>query len=338
MKTVILEEPGTLRLVDTPEPGSPGPEEALVRVHRVGICGTDLHAYRGKQPFFSYPRILGHELGVEIVAVGSAVEDRWPGQNCAVEPYLNCGNCIACRRGKTNCCAALQVLGVHTDGGMRDYLRVPAHKLHPSETLSLEQLALVETLGIGAHAVDRAQVTPGESILVLGSGPIGLSVVPFAQVAGARVLVADINPDRLAFCREQFSVDHTLQIDEDAVEAVRSLTEGDLPTVVFDATGNAHSMAGAFRFVAPGGKLVFVGLVQAEISFSDPEFHRKEMTLLATRNATGADFRRILALLESGAVDTTPWITHRAAVSALLDAFPSWLNPESHVIKAMAEF
>src|SRR5438046_1886544 len=154
MQTVVLEKPGLFALGSDHLPAISSPDEALVRVHRVGICGTDIHAYRGDQPFFTYPRIIGHELGVEIVQVGPNEAGLRAGDRCAVEPYLNCGSCIACRRGKTNCCARLQVLGVHTDGGMREYFTVPVRKLYRSEVLSLEQLALVETLGIGAHAVE----------------------------------------------------------------------------------------------------------------------------------------------------------------------------------------
>ena len=174
MQTIVLETPGSFTQVDRPDAPGPGPGEALVSVRRIGICGTDLHAFRGRQPFFQYPRVLGHELGVEVLAVGEGVEAICPGDRCAIEPYLNCGKCIACRHGKTNCCASLQVLGVHTDGGMCERLIVPASKLHKSLTLTLDQLALVETLGIGAHAVDRAALMAGEVVLVIGAGPIGL--------------------------------------------------------------------------------------------------------------------------------------------------------------------
>lgn len=339
MNTITLLEPGRMARTDTTPPGEPGPGEVRIRIHRVGICGTDLHAFCGRQPFFTYPRILGHELGVTVDAIGEGVTNVAVGDTCAVEPYLNCGTCIACRRGKTNCCTTLKCLGVHTDGGMRDYIIVPAAKLHSSRRLTLEQLALVETLGIGAHAVHRAAIEPGESVLVNGVGPIGLSVIPFAQAAGARIIARDRSESRLAFCREQFGVTDTLSGDADAaLAALHDLTNGDLPTAVFDATGNSDSMHQAFRFVANGGRLIFVGLFQGEVTFHDPEFHRREMTLLATRNSTGEDFRRIIRLLEQGTVDTTPWITHRVVANDLPDTFPNLLLPESHVLKAVVQF
>jgi 2-desacetyl-2-hydroxyethyl bacteriochlorophyllide A dehydrogenase len=338
MKTIILQQPGEFLATETTAPEGIEPSEALVLVRRIGICGTDLHAYRGRQPFFNYPRILGHELGVEIIEIGENAAGLKVGDHCAVEPYLNCGHCIACRRGKPNCCVSLQVLGVHTDGGMRELIRVPAHKLHKSDKLTLDQLALVETLGIGAHAVQRAAFAPGENVLVIGAGPIGLAVMQFAKAAGARTLVMDINTDRLDFCRRQMAVDATITGGEQALNTVRELTDNDMPTVVFDATGNPNSMATAFEYVSSGGKLVFVGLFQGDYTFNDPSFHRREMTLLATRNSTPADFRNIISLMEDGAIDTAPWITHRASIDDMIARFPSWLEPATGVIKAIVEF
>jgi 2-desacetyl-2-hydroxyethyl bacteriochlorophyllide A dehydrogenase len=347
MKTIILQEPGKFRLDDAsvePRESELAAGEALVRVRRVGICGTDLHAFRGKQPFFTYPRILGHELGVEVVAVDPSSSRELnirPGDHCAVEPYLNCGACVACRAGKTNCCVKLQCLGVHTDGGMRELIRVPARKLHKSERLTLEQLALVETLGIGAHAVVRGGPQKNEQVLVIGAGPIGLSVVQFAKIDGARVTTIDVNQKRLDFCKQRLNVDATVLAGQDLEENIRKVTEtcgGELPTLVFDATGNPQSMHNAFKFVANGGRLVFVGLFVGDVTFNDPEFHRREMTLLATRNSTANEFKRIIALMESGKIDTTPWITHRAACGEMIGQFETWLDPNCGVIKAMVEF
>lgn len=339
MLGVILVEPNLLRATTFPGSSLPGPGEALVRVHRVGVCGTDLHAFRGRQPFFSYPRVLGHELGVEVLAIGDGIAHVAPGDRCAVEPYLNCGHCIACRQGKSNCCTQLKVLGVHVDGGMREEFVLPASKLHASSSLSYDQLALVETLGIGAHAVDRAALREGETVAVLGTGPIGLAVIQFAQAAGARVLAVDLNARRLEFCRARLGVAQECLIDtttcRDVAARLAELTGGDMPTVVFDATGNAASMGAAFGYPAHGGRLVFVGLFQGEVAFNDPNFHRRELTLLASRNSRPDDFRRILGLVESGRVDTTPWITHRASLAEVPALFAGWTSPEAGVLKAM---
>ena len=338
MDAILLEEPGRFSLIEAPELPPIGDDQALVKIHRVGICGTDLHAFRGRQPFFSYPRILGHELGVEILEIAENTSGLIVGDRCAVEPYLTCGSCIACRHGRTNCCASLQCLGVHTDGGMRDSMVLPIAKLHKSDKLTLDQLALVETLGIGAHAVDRAKPLPGETALIVGTGPIGLAAAQFAKIAGARVIVLDVNRDRLAFCRETLGIADCVMNDDSAMTTLLDLTDGEMPLTVFDCTGNAESMAHSFTLLAQGGKLVLVGIVQGEIQFRDPDFHRREATLLASRNSTGNDFRRIISLIESGQIDTTSWITHRASYRDMIAEFPIWLDPASRTIKAMLEW
>lgn len=338
MNTIVLEKPGEFRFVQTPEPASPPHGHALVRVRRVGICGTDWHAFRGRQPFFAYPRVLGHELGVEVEAVNDPASDLKPGDRCSVEPYFNCGTCIACRRGKSNCCNNMKVIGVHADGGMRERIVVPANKLHRSRELSLEQLALVETLAIGCHAVNRAAIEAGEKVLVIGAGPIGLSVIPFVQAAGGDVMVTDVSPSRLEFCRRQMRVEQTIDGGGDVLAELNRLTQNDLPTAVFDATGNPQSMMKAFDFIAPGGRIIFVGLFQGEVTFNDPHFHRREISLLASRNALPSDFKRIIRMMEQRQIDTKPWITHRVTCGAFIETLPQWLSPEAGVLKAMIEF
>lgn len=327
MRAIVLEQPKRFRVADGPEPPPPGPSEAVVRVHRVGVCGTDVSGYLGKMPFLSYPRILGHELGVEVAAVGEGVSGVRVGDRCAVEPYLNCGACLACRRGRPNCCETLRVLGVHTDGGLRPLITVPGHKLHRSDRLTLEQLALVETLGIGCHAVCRGDPEPGENVLVVGAGPIGLSVIVFAKLAGATVTVLDVNEARLDFCRRAMGVDR----------AVRELPAGETFAAVFDATGNAAAMERSFESVGFTGRLVFVGIVPGEVRFPDPLLHRREMTVLASRNSLPADFTRIIGLIEAGKIDTRPWVSHRCGFDELIDRFPSYADPATGVIKAVVE-
>src|SRR4026208_3490 len=185
MKALSLEAPKQWKRIEVPSPAPPGPGDALVRVVNVGICGTDISGYLGKMPFFSYPRIPGHELGVEVIAVGANVINVNPGDRCSVEPYMNCGQCFSCRKGATNCCEFLKVLGVMMDGGLTERMVLPANKLHPANELSPEQCAVVETLAIGCHAVNRANPVAGEHVLVIGAGPIGLSVIEFAKLSGA---------------------------------------------------------------------------------------------------------------------------------------------------------
>lgn len=338
MRTIVLDEPGRLSLREMPAAREPAAHEAIVRVRRVGVCGTDLHAFKGEQPFFTYPLVLGHELGVEIVSVAANAQGLRAGDRCAVEPYLYCGACGACRRGKTNCCERMQALGVHADGGMRELFAAPVRNLHKSDILSFDQLALVEPLCIGLHAVTRAQIEPGEFALVIGAGPIGLALIQFARAAGARVIVLERNEARLIFAREHFSVAAAIRAGACALEQIKETTGGELPTVVFDATGDLCSMNNAFNLPAHGGRLVFVGFSQGEVTFCDAEAHRRELTLLRSRNAVEADFARVIALLEAGAVDIAPWLTHRVAFGPdVIGQFPLWLDPQSRFIKAIIE-
>ncbi len=337
MKALSLEAPKRWQRIDIPAPAKPGPGEALVRVHQVGICGTDLSGYLGKMPFFSYPRIPGHELGVEVLEVGPEVANVRPGNRCAVEPYINCQTCYACRRGHTNCCENHQTLGVHCDGGLRPRFLVPARKLHVAHTLGFDQLALVETLAIGCHAVHRSGLQGHESCLIIGAGPIGLSTLEFAKLTGAKIVMLDINAQRLDFCRRVMGVAHTLQPSDRLETELRELTDGHLPDVVIDATGNSASMAAAFGLITHAGRLVFVGITTDEVRFRHPVFHRPEGTLLCSRNALSADFTRIIGLIEAGRIDTAPWITHRTAFDELIDVFPSYTRPETGVIKAVVE-
>jgi alcohol dehydrogenase len=342
MKAIQLEKPQSFRQIDIPEPGAPGPGDAVVAIHRIGICGTDYSGYLGKMPFFSYPRIPGHELGVEVIAVGPDVTNVKPGDRCSVEPYINCQNCYSCRRGHTNCCEAHKTLGVMCDGGMCERFLVPARKLHVSRKLSFDQLALVETLAIGCHAVNRGAPRKDEHVLVIGAGPIGLSAIEFAKLSGARTIVMDMNAQRLRFVQEKMGVPDTILLppggEAEAVGQLSSLTDGQLADVVVDATGSNKSMGGALAYCAYAGRLVYVGITQQEVSFLHaPVMHRREITILASRNALAPDFTRIISLIEEGKIDTVPWITHHAKFDDMIATFPTWLKPESGVIKAVVE-
>jgi alcohol dehydrogenase len=335
MKAIVLEKPEQFRQVEMDEPGRPDAGQALVQVHRVGICGSDVGGYLGKMPFFTYPRIPGHELGVEVLEVGPGVTHIKPGDRCGVEPYMNCGKCIACRKGASNCCAKLDVIGVMIDGGMRERFILRADKLHPGPMLTFDQLALVETLAIGCHAVDRAQVKKGENVLIIGGGPIGLATLEFVRLAGARSIMMDVAPQRLEFAKRAMGVDLTLPVSETVERDLRDVTQGNLPDVVIDATGNAKSMSAAFGYVAPTGRLVYVGITTGEVTFKHTAFHKPEGTLLCSRNALPKDFGRIIGLIGEGRINTGPWITHQPSVDEVVHEFVKFTKPETGVIKAV---
>lgn len=339
MKTIVLKEPRQLELTQSKKPRGLAPDHALVKVHRVGICGTDLHAYLGNQAFFSYPRILGHELSVEVIELGAEVNNSGlkVGDTCAVLPYLSDGTCIACRQGKPNCCVAMQVLGVHTDGGMREYISVPTNLLLKAESLSLDHLAQVEMLAIGAHAVRRAQLEAHENVLVIGAGPIGLGTIAAARLKASRIVALDISQKRLEFVAQQ-GLAEPLPIDGKLSATLAAVLGGDLPTAVFDATGNAASMMSTPELVAHGGRIIFVGHTKQDLSFHNPTIHSKELSLLTSRNATRDDFLNVINNLEHKTFDLDAWITHRASPEDFVNAFPTWLEPDTGVVKAMLEF
>ncbi len=339
MRAIQLEGAKQFKQIEVERPEPPGDNQALVRVHRVGICGTDYAAYLGKMPFFKYPRIPGHELGVEVLEVGDEVTNVKPGDRCSIEPYMNCGDCYPCRRGHGNCCERLKVLGVMQDGGLRERFLVRSDKLHPSETLTFQQLALVETLGIGCHATDRADPGEGDHVLIIGAGPIGLATLEFTRLTGATITVMDMVQSRLDFCKETYGVSHTIRFEGDSSEEERiaEITGGDRYAVAIDATGNPRSMSGALSYVAHTGTLVYVGITSEEVSFPHPVLHRAEATLKASRNALPGDFRRIIALIEDGTIDTGPWITHRTTFDKLIDEFDQFTRSDSGVLKAMVE-
>lgn len=336
MKVAVCQEPDQMKIDDADMPVAAS-HEALIRIRRIGVCGTDLHAYKGRQPFFSYPRILGHELAGEIESVPGENTDFKKGDPVAVVPYLECGQCIACRAGRTNCCVKLNVFGVHSDGGMCEYLTVPADHLIRADGLEWDQIALVECLAIGAHAVRRAEIRPGEHVLVIGAGPIGLGALQFARVDGAKIIAMDISASRLEFCKTEMGIAHTVTAGDDAAEQLAEITDGNFPSVVFDATGNAASMKSAVGYLSHSGRLVYVGLVKGDISINDPAFHLRETTLLFSRNATREDFVHVIECLRSGKATTAGFVTHRAPLEELPDHFDGWTDPKSEVIKAMVE-
>ena len=339
MKAIRLEEPQHFQQVDIAEPEPPGPGQVLVRTHRMGICGTDYSGYLGKMPFFSYPRIPGHELGVEVLEVGQGVSNVNIGDRCSVEPYMNCGTCYACRKGNGNCCASLNVIGVMVDGGLCERFLIRADKLHPSAQLSFEQLALVETLGIGCHACDRGASQHGDHVLIIGAGPIGLATLEFTRLTGATITVMDMVESRLEFCRQAYGVPHTVQFQGDGseLEQIHEITGGDKYAVVTDATGNNRSMSNALNYVAHTGSLVYVGITTAEVAFPHPLLHKPEMTIKGSRNALPADFSRIIRLIEDGTINTAPWITHRTSFDDVIGEFETFTRPESGVIKAVID-
>lgn len=340
MKAIVCERPGQLTLAERPEP-VPGPGEVLVRIRRAGVCGTDLHIFQGKHPYLDYPRVIGHELAGEVAAVGAPAAEADSGfavgQRVCIIPYLACGRCRACTRGKPNCCRDLRVLGVHCDGGFAEYVAVPAGNLIATDDLDLDQAAMVEFLAVGAHGVGRASPKADDRVLVVGAGPIGAAAMLFAKLRGAEVTALDMRADRLALCRDALGVDHVVTVGEGIEPALAARTDQAFYDVVIDATGNLASMERSFGLLGHGGVYVLLGVVRDHVGFSHPEFHKREATLHASRNATREDFAAVLAAMREGRVPTAAFATHRAELADIAGLFPSWIRPEAGVLKALIE-
>jgi len=306
MQQLVLEAPGRFieREVESPANAT---DEALVQINRIGVCGSDFHAFAGRHPAYIYPRVLGHELSGIVVKVSDNGFGIKVGDRCAIDPYLNCGSCSMCLAGRTNCCEQLEVIGIHRDGGMQELLPVPLRLLHSSKSLSLDELALVETLGIGAHAVERSAPEWGQTALIIGAGPIGLGTALFAQAAGCAVTVAEKNDYRRNFAAQ-------------CGWNVTSAANDSMADLVFDATGNSQMMGMSLHSVNPGGKLIFVGLTSDPVELNDGLFHKREVTLLASRNSAH-QFPRIIRMLETGEISVKRWISDRLLLSELSTEF-----------------
>ena len=336
MKTLMCTRPGRFEFADAPMPelklGN-----AIIKIKRIGVCGTDIHAFEGTQPFFNYPRILGHELAGELIDFLDAPGFE-KGEAVTFIPYFNCGICMACRSAKPNCCTQLKVCGVHVDGGMGEYISVPTSSLVHTHTLSFDEIALVEPLAIGAHGIKRANVKQGEFVLIIGAGPIGLAAIEFAKIAGAKIIVIDVNEYRLQFCKDNLKIDQTINaINDNVIERLKEITNNDMPSVVIDATGNLKAINEAFQYISHGGRFVLIGLQKGNISFSHPEFHKREGTLMSSRNATREDFEHVISCVKSRQINALKYITHRVIFDNVKENFESLFAKENNVIKAMIE-
>jgi len=314
----------------------PGENEALLAIKKVGICGTDLHAYSGNQAFFTYPRVLGHELAAQVVEIGENSRGIKNGDKVVVMPYVSCGTCVACRNNKTNCCSNIKVLGVHTDGGMQEHITVRTDLLLPSNHLSYDEMAIVEPLAIGAHAIRRAGLTKGETVVVVGCGPIGIGIIKLAQLQGSTVIALDTNSSRLTYAKEEIGADYVVNVTDNPVSKIEEITNGDMATAVFDATGHKGALEAGPDYMAHGGRYVLVGLSKGELTFMHPKIHAKESTIMCSRNATIEDFEHVIEMLPK--FPTSSFITHNVPFTEMISNFDSWTKPETGVIKATVDF
>ncbi|EAR02287.1 zinc-binding alcohol dehydrogenase family protein [Maribacter sp. HTCC2170] len=337
MKYIVCEKPGKFLLKEKKAPlGVKG--HALLKINKVGICGTDLHAYAGNQAFFTYPRILGHELAAEIISIPTNQKGLKAGDKVVIMPYVSCNTCIACRNGKNNCCTNMQVLGIHTDGGMQEKINVPIELLLKANELTDDEIAIVEPLAIGAHAISRSGLSKDETAVVVGCGPIGLGIMKLAQLEGVQIIAIDNNSERLSFAKEIMGIDHTIIANNDTVNEVMKITKGDLATTVFDASGNKLALESGIHYMSHGGRYILVGLSKGNLNFVHPEIHAKESTILCSRNATLDDFKHVMTVLKKKQFPVSSFITHNVDFTNMIHNFDNWLDPATGVIKATVDF
>ncbi|ORM61718.1 galactonate oxidoreductase [Pantoea rodasii] len=337
MKTLVVAEPRNMVWQQREKP-TPAAQEVVIKPITAGICGTDIHAWAGNQPFFSYPRVLGHELCGEVVELGSRVTGFNVGQRVALIPYVACQQCDACLSGKTNCCETISVIGVHQDGGFCEFLSVPASNLLAVDDVAPEAAALIEPFAISAHAVRRAAVAADEQVLVVGAGPIGLGVAAIAASAGARVVVADTSEPRRAHVAEKLGLATINPMAEDFEASLRAEFSGRLAAKVIDATGSPAAMNGAVKLIRHGGTIVFVGLHKGDLVIPDIEFHKREATLMGSRNATREDFAKVSELMASGLLRADIMLNRHYAFSTLVETFESEVINNRELIKGVIHF
>ena len=337
MKYIVCEKPGRFELREKSKPQKVE-GQAILSIKKIGICGTDLHAYKGNQAFFTYPRVLGHELAAEVIEIEENTQNIKVGDKVIVMPYISCGQCIACKNGKTNCCIELKVLGVHTDGGMQEQISVPLNLLIPANKLTYAEMAIAEPLAIGAHAIRRAQILPNEYIVVVGCGPIGIGIMKFAQIEGAKVIAMDVDCGRLKYAKDKIDIDYSVLAGDAAVDIIAEITNGEMATAVFDATGNKEALEKGLNYMANGGRYILVGLSKGKIEFEHPAIHAKEATIMCSRNATLKDFEAVIDILKMGKFPVDSFITHNVSFDEMIHHFDSWLDPTNGVIKATVNF
>jgi 2-desacetyl-2-hydroxyethyl bacteriochlorophyllide A dehydrogenase len=337
MNTLVCQSPGNFSYEENEMP-TLIKGYVLVQVKRVGICGTDLHAYKGTQPYFNYPRILGHEIaGIVIDNNGSSTCTN--NDLVSILPYFSCGQCIACKNGKENCCVQMQVFGVHIDGGMREYIVVPETSIVKCPGLDLDALAMIEPFSIGAHGMRMAQLNKGENVLIMGAGAIGLGAMEYASINGANVIAMETDNTRLDFAKKYLKIKHTINpLEEDVIDKLKGITNHEMPTVVVDATGNQKAINGGLQYLAHGGKYILIGLQKQELIFSHPEFHKRETTLMSSRNANKLDFQWVVEQIKNGSIIPANYITHRVQFQELKDKYDSFYQPGQKIIKIMVEF
>ncbi|MDF2037922.1 zinc-binding alcohol dehydrogenase family protein [Cytobacillus oceanisediminis] len=338
MKAVQIPSAMEMEVIDIETPVISDPDEVLVKVKRVGICGSDMHIYHGTNPLATYPRIVGHEVAGEVVKVGSNVSGIKPGDHVVAEPIRYCGECYACRKGRPNVCQSLSVFGVHEDGGLREFFVLPEKQLHVvNSSLEWDEIVLAEPYTIGAQAVWRGAVGEGDTVFIQGSGPIGICILKMAKLQGARVIISDLKQERLAFAKEN-GADEIINASEESVEdRVLELTDGEGPNVVIDAVCLPSTFELGVNLVSPAGTVVVLGFDERPSSIPQLPITKKEVTIVGSRLQTN-QFEKVVSLLNERKLQSNGFITHQFSISEVKEAFQYVENHPDQVRKAVIVF
>jgi threonine dehydrogenase-like Zn-dependent dehydrogenase len=337
MVTIQIEKPGEVRVQISEQPAL-GPGEVLLKLKYVGFCGSDLSTYLGKNPMVQYPRVPGHEISGVIEALGEGVPDGFsPGESVTLVPYTNCGECPSCRRGRHNACQHNQTLGVQRDGAMQEYISVPWQKVLKAPNLGDLELAMVEPLTVGFHAIDRGRVTGTDTVMVMGCGMIGAGAIVGAVIRGATVIAVDIDDHKLGLAKE-LGAQHTINsMSSDLHESLVGNTGGDGPDVVIEAAGNPATYRASVDEVAFTGRVVCIGYAGIDVSFATKLFVQKEMDILGSRNATPDDFRAVIGFLEKGTFPLDKVITDKVKPENAAEAIRAWADAPGKVMKLLLD-
>ncbi len=338
MKAVVIKTPGKLIVKDLNTP-VPGPGEVLLQMQYVGLCGSDLSTYLGKNPMVSYPRIPGHEISGVITELGEDIPDGYKvGDAVTVVPYTNCGNCPSCRRGRAHACRDNQTLGVQREGAMQEYITVPWQKILPAPGLNELELAMVEPLTVGFHAIMRGRVEESDLVMVLGCGMIGAGAIASAVLAGAIVIAVDIDEHKLELAR-LLGAQHTINsLTSDLHSELESITGGDGPDVVVEAAGNPLTYRAAVDEVAFTGRVICIGYAGSEVSFATKLFVQKEIDIMGSRNATPEDFKAVISYLEQHTFPLDLMITQKVKPEDAARALKRWADDPGKVMKILVDF
>ncbi len=337
MKTLVIAVPGKFSYGTKTQP-VPRNGEVLLRVQRLGFCGTDLSTFRGANPLVTYPRVPGHEIAAVIEAVTPGVPASLaPGLEVTVMPYTACGKCTSCQAGRVNACRNNQTLGVQQEGAFTDYIAVPWQKVVTAK-LGLRELALVEPLAVGFHAAARGRVTKDDTVLVFGCGMIGLGAIAAAGLhRGANVIAVDIEDGKLALAKKAGARHVINSKSESLAERVQALTHGDGPHVVIEAVGTPATFQAAVELVCFTGRVVYIGYAKAPVSYETKYFILKELDILGSRNSTTEDFRAVITMLEAGRYPVEETITRTVSFAESGAALQAWSENPGIITKIHVE-